>query len=567
MFSKQNEIIFDFVGYGTTVKVDMIPENCLYLDVGNNVSKGVVDHHHFAANIGSATSMLYNNPDLVLKTINDAAWKTKPYQIILHENPDFDCVCSAYLACQLLIKGRLPEEAAALSKYADMVDSGNMGVTQENPFSLYIALIILKKTVDEYNWPSREDGWRDYVKRALIVVDYVMNEVYMKSIPIIEVDAFNCPGQFRMNDRKFVSADLERYKIKIRDPYYCAKTFKLKLPSHFGGLKETDTLIVRDVQNPDDPNRCMFFKDWAKTDKTAGLGEGYNALSVFTAETKITNRRCILSVKPNSCINLKGLADLLEREEELARIKLYGFDDRKIDKRTGLILSPRDGYDNSDPWYDGRGHGFTIVDSPRSGTILTADQIENLFIEFGKKTENDAQPMVIPSPLEESHSSDAKNENIRMFSVLAECYCSDSYERKDIFISYSRNHITWVKNNLYTPLVDKFGNDKVFFDMHSISPGISWLSALGNAVKLCRVFIPVYSEDYFRKDFCRWEMELAMQRDPTCSKGLFLPIIIDNVEIPFQFSLINALNALVLGDEFRMKLIDDVLERFNTMGN
>jgi hypothetical protein len=28
-----------------------------------------------------------------------------------------------------------------------------------------------------------------------------------------------------------------------------------------------------------------------------------------------------------------------------------------------------------DPWYDGRGHNYTIVDSPRSGTLLRYQQI------------------------------------------------------------------------------------------------------------------------------------------------------------------------------------------------
>ena len=33
--------------------------------------------------------------------------------------------------------------------------------------------------------------------------------------------------------------------------------------------------------------------------------------------------------------------------------------------------------------YDGRAHGHTIVDSPRAGTLLSADEIEALFLRFG----------------------------------------------------------------------------------------------------------------------------------------------------------------------------------------
>jgi hypothetical protein len=97
--------------------------------------------------------------------------------------------------------------------------------------------------------------------------------------------------------------------------------------------------------------------------------------------------------------------------------------------------------------------------------------------------------------------------------------------------------------------------------MHSISPGISWLSSLGDAIKYCKIFVPVYTADYFKKDFCRWEMELALQRDPIRSKNLFLPVMLDNIEIPFEFSLMNALNIPMLGEGFIELLIKEVNKR------
>jgi hypothetical protein len=58
-------------------------------------------------------------------------------------------------------------------------------------------------------------------------------------------------------------------------------------------------------------------------------------------------------------------------------------DDRVVDPASGQPKTPRSGYDNADPWYDGRAHGHTIIDSPRSGTLLTADEVEAIFLEFG----------------------------------------------------------------------------------------------------------------------------------------------------------------------------------------
>jgi hypothetical protein len=34
-------------------------------------------------------------------------------------------------------------------------------------------------------------------------------------------------------------------------------------------------------------------------------------------------------------------------------------------------------------WYDCRGHRYTIVDTPNQSTVLTADKIEQVFLEFG----------------------------------------------------------------------------------------------------------------------------------------------------------------------------------------
>jgi hypothetical protein len=56
----------------------------------------------------------------------------------------------------------------------------------------------------------------------------------------------------------------------------------LSLPGQFGGQFEIDALLVRDVQNANDPDRCIFFKDWARTDRARSAGgEGFLGLSVF----------------------------------------------------------------------------------------------------------------------------------------------------------------------------------------------------------------------------------------------------------------------------------------------
>jgi len=81
-------------------------------------------------------------------------------------------------------------------------------------------------------------------------------------------------------------------------------------------------------------------------------------------------------------VSLRGLGALLE-EMESRRRQAQGVDDRVEDPLTGQQRPPRPGYGNADPWYDGRGHDYTIIDSPRSGTWLSADEIEAAFLQFG----------------------------------------------------------------------------------------------------------------------------------------------------------------------------------------
>jgi hypothetical protein len=158
----------------------------------------------------------------------------------------------------------------------------------------------------------------------------------------------------------------------------------LRLPGQLGGTVAAEALLVRDVENPDDPQRCAYFKDWARTDvEHCPNGKGFVALSVFLAEGARQVRRCILSVTPDSGATLEGLAALLDRAEAERRREVFGADDRVTDPATGESRRPRPGYANADPWYDGRAHGYTIVDAPRAGTLLKADEIESLFLHFG----------------------------------------------------------------------------------------------------------------------------------------------------------------------------------------
>jgi hypothetical protein len=379
----RNALRFLFVGFGERVALPM-PLDRLYLDVGNDLRPGVIDHHHLTAYGGSTTGLVLAHPEFIAASAVPERRADAPFTIVLHEKPDLDCLASACLAVAYLTRGAFPQGSEALGEYVDRVDEGSLGMNLANPFSLYAACLHLANRLMRRPWNSNHERWQEFVRAGLEVVGYAIGQVARAGTRLPDVDAFACPGLFDDGDRREVRDDAERYRRKLAEPRTHARRATLRLPGQFGGTVEVEALLARDVENADDPGRVVFFKDWARTD--AGRcpnGRGFVALSVFLSEGPRQVRRCILSVKPDSEASLRGLGKLLDEAEAERRRGIFGVDDRAVDPATGLPRPARPGYDNADPWYDGRAHHYTIVDGPRCGTTLTADEIEALFLKFG----------------------------------------------------------------------------------------------------------------------------------------------------------------------------------------
>jgi serine/threonine protein kinase len=387
---RREAIRFAFADYGQVASAQLEP-NCLFLDVGNDLRAGVIDHHHLMAIAGSTASLIENRLDLIDASVPLAG--TDEYTIVLHKEPDLDCVVSAFVAIEYLTTGRLPQNVGVLVDYVDRVDAGESCVSQQNPFTLYSAQ---QRLLSRPGPESDDERWRLAVVEGLKLVKYVLGRIDQgeKIGTEIkerekEVDAFAAPGLFDAADRAAVTDDLERYFAKLDDyERTLPRLARLRLPSQFGEPVELDALLVRDVQNMDDPARVSYFKDWARSDTDRSPnGRGFLALSVFHSETPTKPRRCILSVTPRSYASLRELGSQLDKAEGAKRVREIGVDDRKVDPNTGDPKEPRPPYDNADPWYDGRAHNYTIVDSPRDGTLLTPEEIEKIFLEYGEATE------------------------------------------------------------------------------------------------------------------------------------------------------------------------------------
>jgi serine/threonine protein kinase len=380
---RREAVRFAFAGLGERAPAKVPPDR-LYLDVGNDLRAGVLDHHHMTADAGSTARLVLSRPDLIDAAVNPDRRPDAPFTLVLHEHPDLDCLASAYLATAYLAARAFPPGAEALARYVGKIDEGGPGFSLANPFALYAASQQLANRLARRPANSNHERWQELMRSGLTVVEYVLEQTERRGQPVPGVDAFACPGVFGPEDRAEVQADMERYRRKLADPRCRARQARLRLPSQFGGLVEVEALLVRDVQNGSDPERVMFFKDWARTDaRRCPNGTGFVALSIFHSEGPHQVRRCILSVTPDSGASLKGLGRQLDEAEAQRRREVFGTDDRVTDPTTGTARTARPGYDNADPWYDGRAHGYSIVDSPRSGTLLSADEIEALFLSFG----------------------------------------------------------------------------------------------------------------------------------------------------------------------------------------
>lgn len=113
----------------------------------------------------------------------------------------------------------------------------------------------------------------------------------------------------------------------------------------------------------------------------------------------------------------------------------------------------------------------------------------------------------------------------------------------DIFISYPRENVEWVTEQLYAPLLHcrlpTGRRPKIFLDIDEIKIGAVWAEALMGAIQACRYFIPVYSDIYFQKPMCQWELQQAWKRDPVGNQGILMPILLDRqARVPELYQLI-----------------------------
>jgi hypothetical protein len=301
---------YSFIMSGSFVKPDT---SCTYVDVGNNLCKGIIDHHQPGIYDECAATLVYKFPQYICDSC---------HCIVGHVNPDLDCCAGMFLTAKYLLKGQYEKNYQVFCDFVKQIDLGYQTNSIVNMASLF-----------------------NFIKFEC-TSDY---EILTKSFEMFEIfgtDAYDC----NKLPQNYIT-----YEEKIKNDYV---DFMDDMKSSY----KLNFFIPKKNNTPSENIKCLImprlpisilFKDWARLSLQGNEGH------IFTV-VKLSERRVIISVKPDCGFYLKGLGDRLNEAE---------YDSETITKRPG--------YNYEDPWYDGRDsvHNYTIIDSPRKGTKLSFDEI------------------------------------------------------------------------------------------------------------------------------------------------------------------------------------------------
>jgi hypothetical protein len=374
---------FGFVENGTRAATT---PGVVYLDVGGNASLGILDHHSSVGD-GSTAHVLIDRPDLAYnhlmgpwlaerergQSVAGARWTPR---IVTHYYPDWDSIVAAHLLMRLVMDGEFPPYAHALAAYASLVDHGRSHVDRSFPESLLTPHFA--HAVAGLVSPA---GHAQLMNSGLALLERVLDDIHATfgSRPpwdraIFEVRRDNLAPTLWRTDQRFAP---------LAD-------FLLAEPARFAEDRKHGEVIVAPLPAADSVSAIPVPIFVSRAELKSPLAvyflreEGIPAL-VRPLSTAIRDSagaptthfpRVIITVDPNidsasgRRLNLRGLGYTLERAERRWR-SLGG----RTDPRGGPPRWDDGSCEVADPWYDGRGHDFTIIDSPRAGTELPFDEI------------------------------------------------------------------------------------------------------------------------------------------------------------------------------------------------
>lgn len=472
---------FEFIPQGATVSaLSQYPssrpsKNKIFLDVGNDLTKGIIDHHQIEIDrilqtedntkiFKCVTGLVAMHKNYILDNISDDA---KEVTIVVHENPDFDCFASAYLV-KYLIENRdnpeLPLHYEKIIEYAEKVDTGQMKLVGDNyktPFAIACAI------GEDREFHNSAEKHNYIMDKGLELIKYMIGKLEKERHISLYESGFIYENSYFKEELEFLKHDKEKYKEDIKN----SSTFQIKLQK----CNDENSLVKVDAIAFNRIPQCILHKYWARSDFNSPSKKGYILTIIPSEPTKIEDRKnlsdndikeynkifksknieltsTIISVQPYSNVCIKKLGKNLELAELKKENKVFENDDLiKKWRRRGIEKEYRYSEEwciNGDPWYDGRGHEYTIVDSPHTNSLLTIDEIINIVIDSTK-------PVVEKSKFRFIFPFYYKNGK---FDKLTDVLVKSVFYEKIILNrnNYERNFFSTERMNYFIPYVQEY---------------------------------------------------------------------------------------------------------------
>lgn len=329
----------DFVPMGFRAQ----PEpGVVYLDAGNAVEPGIIDHHCAGTGAHCSCELLIRHPELLLDHMRDTPVSQLEFRF--HDPPDLDCVASLYAAYELMDINPRHAMLEKLAAYMHEVNHAQVPQPERLSDSLYGVYKAHEMLAQKRYDPQLNN--RLLLEAVMRIVDaacYLMEEQK-------EHGDFATIFQFRpqwfVEERELIEEDRAQYQedLKLGSHSYTARV---------NGIPEPVTGIWLD--HP----QSLFFRLWAWNDPNAPDGQGYHFIALDVSQ--LDCNRILIGVNPDAGTDLKGLGELLEVHETQKR--------QQLGKERPA---------HSDPWYYGQGHRYGLIAAPGNGTVLTAEEIQQI---------------------------------------------------------------------------------------------------------------------------------------------------------------------------------------------
>ncbi|MDR2568813.1 MAG: hypothetical protein LBD23_00765 [Oscillospiraceae bacterium] len=364
-------IIFKYEFYDKGTSIKKVPEGHIWLDIGNALAPGIIDHHS-STGYSSTVDALQKNLHLL-----DDLKNRETVVINTHKFPDTDALFSMWLVQYYLKDSRyeLPRNIAAIVEYVSNIDSGHVKL-MDDTITLYK---ILGFQATEYHNEAAIKKCLDIIKEAIDLNDRV-GFSFMNGNILEHMDGCDEITALIENDR-------HRYEI---DKNTICRKVQVTLPlsgNYTTAATEEVDAIIWTTQPTSKFNRL-----WARSDGYVLTIVPQEDKSYFFDDKDILCTDTIISIGPEfaSKYSLIPLAYMLEQYEQEKELSVLGEENNT--KRDHSCPRGKEKDDNrffdkpwsltADPWYftnDG-----TLVQSPYNGSLLSLREVIQTVLTFAE---------------------------------------------------------------------------------------------------------------------------------------------------------------------------------------